>query len=544
MRKLMSKLLLILLIISCDETTKERKTKKSKTPNIIFIMTDDHAYQAISAYGSKLMQTPNIDRLANEGMLFENAYVTNSICSPSRAVALTGKFSHLNGVRDNLDVFDPSQVTFPKILQKNGYETAVVGKWHLKSEPTGFDFWKVLPDQGHYYDPKFRTPNGIVKEDGYVTDITTDIAIQYLDSIRNKEKPFLLMYHHKAPHRQWWPSMEDLEAYKDTEIPSPSTLYDNYINRGTAAKEAEMRIGDHMALSADNKIHPDILDDMKLEEFLDWYESAYLERYDRLSDEEKKKWDKVYGEINEDFKENAPKGKALTFWKYQRYMQDYLGCLKSVDRNIGRLLDHLDKNGLTDNTVIIYTSDQGFYLGEHGWFDKRFMYEPSFRTPLIMRYPQMIKAKSKNRDLVQNLDFAPTLLDFADVEIPKEMQGRSMLPLFKEDNSNWRDALYYHYYEYPGIHMVKRHYGIRTERYKLIHFYYDVDEWELYDLRNDPDEMNNVYGHPDYKKVQEMMHKRLDEIRLQYKDSDSLNEKWIKYDLERLEEKKKQKEIN
>ena len=544
MRKLMSKLLLILLIISCDESTKERKTKKSKTPNIIFIMTDDHAYQAISAYGSKLMQTPNIDRLANEGMLFENAYVTNSICSPSRAVALTGKFSHLNGVRDNLDVFDPSQVTFPKILQKNGYETAVVGKWHLKSEPTGFDFWKVLPDQGHYYDPKFRTSKGIVQEDGYVTDITTDIAIQYLDSIRNKEKPFLLMYHHKAPHRQWWPSMENLEAYKDTEIPSPSTLYDNYINRGTAAKEAEMRIGDHMALSADNKIHPDILNDMKLEEFLDWYESAYLERYDRLDDEEKKKWDKVYGEINEDFKENAPKGKALTFWKYQRYMQDYLGCLKSVDRNIGRLLEHLDKKGLTDNTVIIYTSDQGFYLGEHGWFDKRFMYEPSFRTPLIMRYPQMIKAKSKNRDLVQNLDFAPTLLDFADVEIPKEMQGRSMLPLFKEDNSNWRDALYYHYYEYPGIHMVKRHYGIRTERYKLIHFYYDVNEWELYDLRNDPDEMNNVYGHPDYKKIQEMMHKRLDEIRLQYKDSDSLNEKWIKYDLERLEEKKKQKEIN
>ena len=540
----MSKLLLILLIISCDETTKERKTKKSKTPNIIFIMTDDHAYQAISAYGSKLMQTPNIDRLANEGMLFENAYVTNSICSPSRAVALTGKFSHLNGVRDNLDVFDPSQVTFPKILQKNGYETAVVGKWHLKSEPTGFDFWKVLPDQGHYYDPKFRTSKGTLQEDGYVTDITTDLAIQYLDSIRNKEKPFLLMYHHKAPHRQWWPSMEDLEAYKDTEIPSPSTLYDNYINRGTAAKEAEMRIGDHMALSADNKIHPDILDDMKLEEFLDWYESAYLERYDRLDDEEKKKWDKVYGEINEDFKENAPKGKALTFWKYQRYMQDYLGCLKSVDRNIGRLLEHLDKKGLTDNTVIIYTSDQGFYLGEHGWFDKRFMYEPSFRTPLIMRYPQMIKAKSKNRDLVQNLDFAPTLLDFADVEIPKEMQGRSMLPLFKEDNSNWRDALYYHYYEYPGIHMVKRHYGIRTERYKLIHFYYDVNEWELYDLRNDPDEMNNVYGHPDYKKIQEMMHKRLDEIRLQYKDSDSLNEKWIKYDLERLEEKKKQKEIN
>ncbi len=538
MRRLTTIFFFIFVIFSCREEPEKQTTKVGRQPNIIFIMTDDHAYQAISAYGSKLMQTPNIDRLANEGMLFENAYVTNSICSPSRAVALTGKFSHLNGVRDNLDVFDSTQVTFPKILQKNGYETAVVGKWHLKSEPTGFDFWKVLPDQGHYYNPEFRTTNGIVKEDGYVTDVTTDIAIQYLDSIRNKKKPFLLMYHHKAPHRQWWPSMKDLEAYKDAEIPSPATLYDTYVNRGTAAKEAEMRIGDHMALSADNKIHPDLLEKMNLEEFMDWYESAYLERYNRLSDEEKKKWDEVYGPINENFEKNPPKGKALTFWKYQRYMQDYLGTLKSVDRNIGRLLDYLDENGLAKNTIIVYTSDQGFYLGEHGWFDKRFMYEPSFRTPLIMRYPQMIKVKSKNQDLVQNLDFAPTLLDFAGAEIPKEMQGKSMLPLFEEGNSSWRDALYYHYYEYPGIHMVKRHYGIRTERYKLIHFYYDVDEWELYDLKEDPDEMNNVYGHSDYKKVQDMMHKRLEEIRTKYKDSDSLNEKWIKHDLERLKEKK------
>ncbi|MGB5322837.1 sulfatase family protein [Lutimonas sp.] len=538
--KLRFGLLVIVSISSLLSCVKNNKTNSSintqaEQPNIIFIMTDDHAYQAISAYGSKLMNTPNIDRLANEGMLFNKGYVTNSICSPSRAVALTGKFSHLNGVRDNLDVFDSTQVTFPKILQESGYETAIVGKWHLKSEPTGFDYWKVLPDQGHYYDPEFRTPQGIVKEEGYVTDVTTDLAISYLDSIRNQEKPFLLMYHHKAPHRQWWPSMEDIEAYKDAEIPSPATLYDTYINRGTAAKDAEMRIGDHMALSADNKIHPEVLAKMNLEEFLDWYESAYLERYNRLDEGEKQKWDAVYGPINEDFEKNTPKGKEMTYWKYQRYMQDYLASLKSVDRNIGRLLDYLDKNELTNNTIVVYTSDQGFYLGEHGWFDKRFMYEPSFRTPLIIRYPPLIEAGSINNDLVQNIDFAPTFLDLARTKIPNDMQGMSLLPLFSNKNSNWRDALYYHYYEYPGIHMVKRHFGVRTKRYKLIHFYYDVDEWELYDLEKDPQEMNNIYDNPDYAEVRKQMHKRLEELRILYKDnSDSLNQQWIERDIERL----------
>lgn len=533
-------LLVIVLISSLLSCVNNNKTNSSintqaEQPNIIFIMTDDHAYQAISAYGSKLMQTPNIDRLANEGMLFNKGYVTNSICSPSRAVALTGKFSHLNGVRDNLDVFDSTQVTFPKILRKKGYQTAIVGKWHLKSEPTGFDYWKVLPDQGHYYDPEFRTPNGIVKEEGYVTDVTTDLALNYLDSLRDKEKPFLLMYHHKAPHRQWWPSMEDLEVYKDSEIPSPATLYDTYVNRGTAAKEAEMRINDHMALSMDNKIRPDLLKTINLEEFLSWYESSYLERYNRLNNEEKRKWDAVYGPINEDFEKNTPKGKEMTYWKYQRYMQDYLASLKSVDRNIGRLLDYLDKNELTNNTIVVYTSDQGFYLGEHGWFDKRFMYEPSFRTPLIIRYPPLIEAGSINNNLVQNIDFAPTFLDLARTKIPNDMQGMSLLPLFSNKNSNWRDALYYHYYEYPGIHMVKRHFGVRTERYKLIHFYYDVDEWELYDLEKDPEELNNVYNNPEYKLVQQEMHKRLDELRIQYKDnSDSLNQQSVENDIKRL----------
>lgn len=519
---------------SCQKSNHQSESTTER-PNIIFIMTDDHAYQAIGAYGSNLMETPNIDRLAEEGMLFDQAFVSNSICSPSRAVALTGKFSHLNGVRDNLDVFDSTQVTFPKLLQQVGYQTAIVGKWHLKSEPTGFDYWKVLPDQGHYYDPIFRTPDGIVQEEGYITDITTDLAISYLDSIREESSPFLLMYHHKAPHRQWWPSMEDLGAYMDTEIPSPATLFDTYVNRGTAAKEAEMRISEHMGLSMDNKIHPDVLQQMNLDEFRAWYESSYLERYNRLDAAEKAKWDAVYGPINEDFEKNTPEGKDLTYWKYQRYMQDYLGSLKSVDRNIGRLLDYIDEQGLKDNTLVIYTSDQGFYLGEHGWFDKRFMYEPSFRTPLIMRYPPWIAAGGVNRDLVQNIDFAPTLLNIAGADVPADMQGKSLLPLFETTKPEWREALYYHYYEYPGIHMVKRHYGVRTDRYKLIHFYYDVDEWELYDLEKDPDELNNLYGQEDYEVIQANLHERLTQLRIQYQDtSDIQNQLWIEQDIERL----------
>lgn len=523
---------LVILLNSCSP-----KEKSFTRPNIVFIMTDDHAYQAISAYGSNLMETPNIDKLSKEGMLFNRAYVTNSICSPSRAVALTGKFSHLNGVRDNLDVFDSTQLTFPKILQENGYHTAIVGKWHLKSKPTGFNYWEVLPDQGDYYDPEFITASGLKRYDGYVTDITTDLAIGYLDSIRKADRPFLLMYHHKAPHRQWWPSMENLEAFKDVEIPTPATLYDDYVNRGSAAREAEMRISDHMALSADNKINPDVLKRMNLKEFLDWYESEYQQRYNRLSHVEKIRWDSIYGPINEDFESMSLVGDELTYWKYQRYMQDYLACLESVDENIGRLMEYLEQNGLAENTLVVYTSDQGFYLGEHGWFDKRFMYEPSFRTPLIIRYPQMIRAGSINEDLVQNIDYAPTFLDLAGIDIPDEMQGESLIPLLVNEDTSWREALYYHYYEFPGIHMVKRHFGIRTKRYKLIHFYYDVDEWELYDLKEDPDELNNLYDNPDYLEIRETLHVRLAELRSKYQDnSDSLNRNFIHTDTLRLQD--------
>lgn len=530
-------ILCLFFVISCKVDHSEDKLNKAEIiqPNIIFIITDDHAYQALSAYDDRLIKTPHIDRLAKEGMLFKKAFVTNSICSPSRAVALTGKFSHLNSVRDNLDVFDTTQVTFPKLLQKAGYETAIYGKWHLKSEPKGFDFWEVLPDQGHYYHPEFLTKKGEIKEQGYVTDVITDKAINYLDSLRSKEKPFMLMYNHKAPHRQWWPSMHDLEEFKYKKIPVPETLFDEYKTKSRASKEAEMRIADHMALSADNKIAPEILEKLNYEEFLDWYKGAYTERFDRLTTEEQEQWQQVYGPINEEFIKNTPKGQALTLWKYQRYMEDYLGVIKSVDRNVGRLLDYLDANELTQNTMVVYTSDQGFYLGEHGWFDKRFMYEESFRTPLLIRFPDVIEPGSENSDLVQNIDFAPTVLDVANVDIPEEMQGNTLVPLFNGANNSWRDALYYHYYEYPGIHMVKRHYGVRTDRYKLIRFYYDIESWELYDLVEDPQELNNVYDHPDYTSIQKRLHKRLDELRVQYQDdSDSLNQEWIDSDIARL----------
>ena len=530
----MKKLVLLALVFLITACNKNEKWTSDTRPNIILIMSDDHAYQAISAYDSTRIKTPHIDRLATEGMIFKKAFVTNSICSPSRAVALTGKFSHLNSVRDNIDRFDSSQVTFPKLLQQAGYETAAYGKWHLKSAPTGFDHWKVLPGQGHYYHPEFRTAEGITKEEGYVSDLITDFALDYLDNKRDDGKPFFMMYNHKAPHREWWPSMQDLEEFKYHKIPVPETLFDQYENRGRASKEAEMRIHDHMALTADNKIAPEIVKALKFEDFLDWYERNYINKINRLTDEEREQWMKIYGPINDDFRENTPRGKALTMWKYQRYMEDYLGTIISVDRNIGRLLDYLDETGLSENTMVIYTSDQGFYLGEHGWFDKRFMYEESFRTPLLIRYPQMIPAATENSDMVQNIDLAPTILKTAGVSVPDDMQGLSMIPLLQEDKKEWRDELYYHYYEYPGIHMVKRHYGIRTERYKLIHFYYDIDEWEMYDLEEDPDEMNNLYGDAAYAEIQAELHERLEKLRVYYKDSKELDDQFIESDIARM----------
>ncbi len=508
-----------LIFSSCNQTTQDGESlNDQKRPNILFIMSDDHAYQAISAYNERLIHTPNIDRLAAEGMLFEKAYVTNSLCAPSRAVILTGKHSHLNGLRDNSDQFDGTQQTIPKIFQKNGYQTAIFGKWHLKTDPTGFDTWKVLPGQGHYYNPEFRTSTGTETDTGYVTDLITDFTIDWMDKVKNDNKPFFLIYQHKAPHREWLSKEKDFREYTQKTFPEPSTLLDDYEGRGTAAKEAEMRISIHMGLTNDNKIKPAIAEVHGFKDFIPWYSNAYRNNLDRMNQKQRQAWEKVYDPINEEFDKENLQGDSLTRWKYQRYMQDYLGSVAAIDENIGRVLDYLDVNGLADNTIVIYTSDQGFYLGEHGWFDKRFMYEESFRTPLIIRWPGIIKAGSRNNDLVQNLDFAETMLDMAGINVPKDMQGKSMVPLLKGENPIWRKALYYHYYEYPGIHAVKRHIGARTDQYKIIHFYNDIDEWELYDMENDPDELTNVYGRPEYENTQKEMHEILMELASYYKD--------------------------
>lgn len=483
--------------------------RKSR-PNILYIMSDDHAYQAISCYSGKINQTPNIDRLANDGVLFKNSFCTNSICAPSRAVLLTGKHSHLNGQIDNRVTFDGGQQTFPKLLQQNGYQTAVVGKWHLKSNPTGFDYWNILPGQGHYYNPDFIEMGDRKRVAGYVTDLTTDIALKWLDN-RDKQKPFCLLLHHKAPHRNWMPGPEHLTMYEDKDIPVPKTFFDDYETRSEAAKTQEMEIAAHMNLPSDLKVRKKGQRNPERPNGI----------FERMSEDQLKAWDEVYDPKNQKFLKAGLKGKKLAEWKYQRYIKDYLRCIASVDDNIGRVLDYLDSNGIAENTLVVYTSDQGFYLGEHGWFDKRFMYEESLRMPLIARYPKEIAPKINETDLVQNLDFAPTFLDYAGVEIPEDMQGSSMRKILSgSKDKEWRQGIYYHYYEYPAVHAVKRHYGIRTLRYKLIHFYYDIDAWELYDLQNDPQEINNVFDNGAYTNVVKRLKYDLQKLREKYGDSD------------------------
>ena len=489
------------------------------SPNIIVIMADDHAERAISAYGSTLIRTPNIDRLADEGILFSSSFVTNAICAPSRAALLTGKYSHRNGLRDNRDEFDSSQMTFPKLLQQAGYETALVGKWHLKTEPTGFDHWRVLIGQGHYYRPVFLENGLEVEHPGYVTDLITDFALDFLDN-RDAGKPFLLLYQHSAPHRNWMPSPKHLDLFADRDLPLPPTLRDDYEGR-PAAHEADMRIDD-MYLSFDLKLHDRSYERETGTGGKIGYdpEPAWENSYARMTEQEKAAWDAHYEPINHAFAENPPEGTELTEWKYQRYIKDYLRCVASIDDNLGRLLDRLDEQGLRDNTIVIYTSDQGFYLGEHGWYDKRFMYEESMRTPLIIRYPRGIPAGQVADALVVNLDTAPTLLDYAGVPVPPEMQGRSLRPLtLGETPENWRQGVYYHYYEYPhGWHNVRPHYGVRTDRYKLIHFYGELDVWELYDLERDPHELTNLCGNAEYTDISQTLLEQLRALQREFGD--------------------------
>jgi arylsulfatase A-like enzyme len=489
----------------------EGQTPVQKRPNILFIMSDDHAYQAISAYGTGLNSTPNIDRIAKEGAIFTKAFVTNSICAPSRAVMLTGKFSHLNGKIDNVGGFNWSQMNFPKLLQQNGYQTALIGKIHLDGIPQGFDYSNVLPGQGDYYNPDF-IENGVKKGvPGYVTTLTTQFALDWLDKKRDKSKPFCLLYHQKAPHRNWLPEEKYLNLFEDRDFPFPDNFFDDYSGRGTAAHTQEMGIVKEMMWGHDMKFENDPYTGVP---------TNFAPNIKRMDDQQRKAWRAAYDARNEEFRKLNPQGKDLAKWKFQRYIRDYLKCIQSVDDGVGDVLNYLDKNGLSENTIVVYTSDQGFYLGEHGWFDKRFMYEESFRTPLLIRYPKEIKPGTVISQMVQNLDFAPTFLNYAGVKEQKEMQGESFRKLLNGESVKWRDAIYYHYYEYPAVHAVKRHYGVRTDRYKLIHFYFDVDEWELYDLEKDPHEMKSVYNDPAYAQIRGQLHLRLNDLRVRYKDTE------------------------
>ncbi|MBW3469465.1 sulfatase family protein [Arthrospiribacter ruber] len=527
---------LIMLSFSC-----EQKEEEKKRPNIIFIMSDDHAYQAISAYDERLIQTPNIDRIAKMGMLFTNASVTNSICAPSRATILTGKHSHLNGKTDNHFPFDTTNVTFPQLFQEAGYQTAMFGKLHFGNNPKGFDQFKILPGQGSYYNPDFITKNeGNIKVEGYVTDIITDMTLDWLQNERKEEEPFMLMYLHKAPHREWLPAERHIAEFTQKEYPEPVTLFDDYVGRGTAAKDAEMNILTHMNWAGDSKVYPKVMDELGIADASGWDKGAFQREVGRMNEAQRANWDKTYGPVNEDFKAAYPNmtEEEKMRWRYQRYMQDYLGTIASVDENVGRVLDYLEANGLMENTIIVYTSDQGFYLGEHGWFDKRFVYNESFKTPLLVAWPGKVQAGSKSDEMVQNLDFAQTFLEAAGIEAPSDMQGESLIPLLTGQSDQWtRDAVYYHYYEYPSIHMVMRHYAIVTKEYKLIHFYFDVDEWELYDRKNDPHELKNVYNDPEYADIKNKLHEDLKDMRKKYGDSSQISQRLLEEYLRQFEKK-------
>lgn len=491
---------------------------EKKRPNIVFIMTDDHTTQAISAYGGKLVKTPNIDRIANEGMRFDNCYAVNALSGPSRACILTGKFSHMNGFYDNASRFDGDQQTFPKLLQKAGYQTAMIGKWHLISNPQGFDFWSILSsagEQGDYYSPEFLENGKKIIEKGYVTDVVTDKTIQFLEN-RDKSKPFCVMTHQKAPHRNWMPAPRHLGIFNNTTFPEPDDLFDDYSTMGTAAREQDMSI----EKTLDNEW------DLKLstrDEILSNPKNRLHRVYKLMPPEIQHKWDSMYAKRIEEYRRGNMSGKELVRWKYQQYMRDYLATALAVDENIGRLLEYLEKTGELDNTIIVYTSDQGFFLGEHGWFDKRFMYEESHRTPFVVRYPKLIKKGSTTNALCMNVDFAPTFLDLAGVQMPNDIQGTSLKPIFSASGKipkTWRKAVYYHYYEYPAEHSVKRHYGIRTKDFKLIHFYNDINEWEMYDLRKEQKERKNVFNDPKYDVQKKQMMTLLQEIQKKYKDTE------------------------
>lgn len=550
-----SKSILSLAALSCVTAAYAQQQKALQHPNIVYIMCDDHAYQCISAYGSalsKLAPTPNIDRLAERGMRFDRAFVENSLSTPSRACLMTGQYSHQNGQRQLGEGIDTSRTFFTELLQEAGYQTAVVGKWHMGCDPKGFDYYHVYNDQGQYWNPQYRgtdTNNEFVVEEGYSTDLTTDHALSFIEH-RDPSKPFCLLLHHKAPHRNWQANLKYLGMYDDVEFPMPENFYDDYATRGSAARTQKMSVTRDMRWEQDFKV-PEMLD-LNNPDSQDSY-NALMGEINRMTPEQRSAWGRYYFPRNRRLLEAQLKGKDLDNWKYQVYIRDYMSVIASVDESVGRVLDYLDKNGLTDNTMIVYTSDQGFYMGEHGWFDKRFMYEESLRTPLIVSYPGHTKPGSVCNRLVQNIDYAPTFLALAGVQQPKDMPGRSLVPVLTNGDNvkNWRQSIYYHYYDYPTYHMVRKHDGVRTERYKLIHFYgkggldavsenkYQnvpgtreygtmkglesigyfepkdeaVDYFELYDLQADPHEQNNIFGKPGTEKIMKQLQRELDKYR-------------------------------
>ncbi len=482
---------------------------QTQQPNIVLIISDDHAYQAISAYNKGLAQTNNIDRIANEGVIFNKAYVTNSLCGPSRAAILTGKYSNKNGYKENeKSFFDASQNSFIKELTNSGYQTAWVGKYHIGNRPEGFTYWQILPGQGMYYNPDFLMMDGSKKRvEGYVTNIVENVAEDWLNN-RDTTKPFCIVVGHKATHRTWMPDTCDLGMFDKQKFALPENFYDDYKNR-LAAQQQDMTISKTMVMGYDLKMFDNKEDENN--------EGSFK----RMNAAQRNKFDEYYRPIYENLKSKNLSGNALTEWKFQRYMKDYLSTAASLDRNIGRMLNYLDAHHLSQNTIVIYMSDQGFFLGEHGWFDKRWMYEESFRTPMVMRYPKLIQPGTIDNHFVLNIDIAPTLLQAAGVAIPKDMQGESFLPLIKNKNSKGRNAIYYHYYE-NGEHKVSPQFGIKTNQYKLIRFYERVESWELYDLEKDPHEMHNLFGKNGYEKIAIELKKKLETLINEYDDEEAL----------------------
>ena len=495
----------VLWLLSCE------KDQEMKQPNILFIMSDDHASHAISAYGGiyqELLPTPNIDRLAEEGIRLDQVFCTNAICGPSRASILTGTYSHLNGYVKNHQggKFDSTQWTFPRAFQENGYQTALVGKWHLGTEPVGFDYFKYHNNrgqQGTYYDPLYNENGTNTVETGYATTLTTDFALTWLEEQCDPGSPFMMMLQFKAPHRKWIRDTTLGDLFEGIEMPYPTTFWDDYQGREQTAGDTEMTM-DYLDPRDMKLTPPDSITDPAL--LKRWMEMGYKRGtgegwlpHDSMTVQEARQW------------------------KYQRYIKDYLACVHAVDDNIGRVLQYLDDHGLSDNTIVIYTSDQGFFLGDHGFFDKRFMYEPSLRMPFLIRYPQRLRPGLVRNDIIMNIDFAPTLLDLAGIPIPEQVQGESFTSVLLNEEPDWRKAMYYHYYEYPFWHHVQPHYGIRTDRYKLIHFYHDVDQWECYDLAEDPNELHNLIHSPAHESTIEQLRNELYQIQAFYEDDVGLD---------------------